>query len=321
MPLVSKSIQDDLRSQIGEAFSLGIQNFGKDTISKWLIRPGMEFASPLIWWGDVNKTRFDSYGGGPHEGLDFALAQKAETGLNQAGLEGLRVTALLDGKALWCFQDLVGDTLIVLSDYHYQGYRFIIQYSHIDFENAQIGDRLSQGEDIGKIKRSQNPKSITASHLHISTALIDEKRIELPDSDVSFENWLEWDKDGSLIYLDPLSLLSWEVKSERFLIGEEAQSPIARLVSTGATKEERIQLRRALCRSFPGIQNISAKTIQDANFHLGPRCILTSCEQGDWKIEYTDPLSTPIGAKLSGHGFESLIETLTHIEHANSTTP
>lgn len=318
MPLTIESIQESLRRALGDAFSTGIQKLGNPRIRKWIIRPGMEFGSPLIWWGDASKTRSDSYGGGPHEGLDFALAQTANSARVQAGLEGLPVIALLDGTALWRFEDLVGDTLIVASNLSHQGYRFILQYSHIDCSAIQIGNAISQGDTLGKIKLSSNPKSITAAHLHISTALIEEDLLELPDDSLSFTDWLEWDHPGKLIYVDPLALVSPEVKCERFLTGDAARSPISRLVSTGDCKDDRLQLRRVLARNFPGIQSLGAKSKADAEALLQSKCLLITCQSESWKIEYTNTLSIPEHVKLSGHGFSKLVETTSQIEQANS---
>lgn len=280
----------------------------------------MEFASPLIWWGDTSKTRLESYGGGPHEGLDFALAQTNCKQRLQAGLEGVTVSCLLEGRAHWRFDDLVGETLIVASEYSQDGKRFIVQYSHIDSENIAIGDELRQGTPIGKIKRSDNPKSITASHLHISTALIEERLLHAANGDISFNDWLRWDQSGDLRYLDPLSLVSPKTLQNHFLNGEYAKSVISRLVSTGACKEDRIRVRRALARNFPGVQCLNVKSLNDAKHLLDSKSILISYRDPSWTLEYIGTLTPPESKPLHGHSLSTLLETLSLIEQDNTKT-
>ena len=79
-----------LRERIGSEYSRGLERLGDGRIRRWVLRRGKEFASPWIWWGDVSKSREESYGGGPHEGVDFALAEMTATGRVEAGLEGSR---------------------------------------------------------------------------------------------------------------------------------------------------------------------------------------------------------------------------------------
>lgn len=310
--------EEALRCAIGKEFTFGIQKLGKPTVEKWVIRPGMEFASPHIWWGDTSKTRYDSYGGGPHEGLDFALAQKVDTRPFQAGLQGLAVSALLRGRVLWRFDDLVGDTLIVASDYQSQGYRFLVQYSHIDSQAVPVGSAVELGQNLGTIKRSDNLKSVTASHLHVSTAFLNEDLVATPDSSVTFDHWLQWESSGKLHYLDPLSLVAPEVRAAQFIIGREAKSPIARLVSTGSSRDDRAAIRRVLARAFPGIQSLNAKNAEAAKELTDSDSILVSNNRELWKIEYTGNLQIPSTLELSGYGFKFLVDTISLIEYANA---
>ncbi len=313
-----RNIESHFYTNIGTEFSHGIQTLGQNKIGRWVIRRGMEFQSPWIWWGDVNKTRAESYGGGPHEGLDFALAEMAKSERSEAGMDGLRVPAFTDGKIIWKFPDLVGDTVIVATDQSFEDYRMIIQYSHIDFENADVGDPISQGHDIGKIKLSNNPKSITASHLHISVAIIKEFLLGLPDNSVDFNNWLKWDKSGELINFNPLSLVNPEVKANRFLLGEKANSPISCLISTGANKDERLELRRILSRTFPGIQSIGKKTIVEAESILTDTGLLVNIKDGQWEIKYGPRLTVSPSITTQGRGYPELIETISEIEDRNT---
>jgi hypothetical protein len=126
-------IETFLREQIGDELGRGIEILGEGRVRRWFLRRGMEFGSPWIWWGDIDKSRHESYGGGPHEGVDFVLGEMVETGRVEAGMEGLRVPVVLAGRVLWCFADLVGETVIVATDQRIEDSRLVIQYSHIDF--------------------------------------------------------------------------------------------------------------------------------------------------------------------------------------------
>lgn len=308
------ALEAHLLEEIGPKFSRGLQQLGQGKVRRWVLRRGKEFGSPWIWWGDVEKSREESYGGGPHEGVDFALAEMADTGRVQAGLEGMRIPTFLAGRTVWCFADLVGDTVIVASDQRIDDYRFVIQYSHIDFGMIDLGWDLAAGTDIGRIKLSVNSKSITASHLHVSTALLKEDLLELPPSEVDFTNWLHWDKDGSLVYLDPLALVTPAVKSGLFVTGEAAQSPISVLVGTGPTKGDRIILRRILARSFPGVRTLSKLTEETARAEVDPRGLFIRHEAHRWRIEPGPALKAPSDLPRSGEGFDSLVNSIQVLE-------
>ncbi|MBK1875465.1 hypothetical protein [Pelagicoccus mobilis] len=315
----SKCIEATLHGLISESLSRGIQAFGQDRIQKWVIRRGMEFQSPWIWWGDPNKTRQESYGGGPHEGIDFALGEMKDSKRIQAGMAGLQIPAFTEGTLHWTFPDLVGDTAIVVSDKAINGQAIVFQYSHIELDAPQIGDRLSQGDAIGKIAQSQNPKSITASHLHLSVALIEQNLLERPNHEVDFNNWLEWEQLGQLTYFDPLELLSPEIKETRFVLGQKANSPFSRLVSTGATKEMRLELRRTLSLNFPGVQALSKKTLSEASAHQTNDSLLINRKNGTWEIQPSPSLEVPSQTCLEGDTDQKLVDTLCKIETANKT--
>lgn len=314
MTLDINHIESHFYSRIGAEYSKGVRLLGQRKILKWIIRRGQEFQSPWIWWGDVNKTREESYGGGAHEGVDLALAEMKGTHRIQAGMEGMRVPSFTDGTIIWNFYDLVGDTVIVATSQSYEDYRMIIQYSHIEFENAKVGDPISQGHDIGKIKLSTNPSSITASHLHLSAAIIKERLLDLPNGKVDFKRWLEWHRARELLYLDPLNLISPDVKESHFVLGEEANSPLSTLVSTGVTKIDRLELRRVLARSFPGIRSISRKTASEAASLVKPDGLLITISDGTWKIENGEKVNVPELTRLTGRGFENLVESISQIE-------
>lgn len=310
------AIEARLREQIGPEFTRGLQLLGQGRVRRWVLRRGKEFGSPWIWWGDVEKSREESYGGGPHEGIDFALAEMTETGRIEAGLEGMRVPIFAAGRSIWCFADLVGDTVIVATDERVDDFRLIIQYSHIDFGMVSLGWDLAAGTDIGRIKLSVNSKSITASHLHVSTALLKEDLLGLPPSEVDFTNWLHWDKDGSLVYLDPLALLAPEAKQELFVTGEAAQSPISALVGSGPTKEDRIILRRILARSFPGVRTLSKLNQATAREEVDPHGLFVWHETHRWRMEPGNALKVPSDLPLSGEGFDSLVTCIQVLEAA-----
>lgn len=309
-------IEAQLRDQIGPEFSRGLQLLGQGRVRRWVLRRGKEFGSPWIWWGDVDKSREESYGGGPHEGVDFALAEMADSGRVEAGLEGMRVPIFTAGRTIWCFADLVGDTVIVATDQRIGEFRLIFQYSHIDFGMVDLGWDLAAGTDIGRIKLSVNSKSITASHLHVSAALLKEDLLGLPPSEVDFTNWLHWASEGSLVYLDPLALLRPEVKERLFVTGEAAQSPISALVGTGPTKEDRIILRRILARSFPGVRTLSKLTEETAREQVDPRGLLVWHEAHHWRLEPGSSLNLPPNLSFSGGDFDSLVNSIQELEAA-----
>lgn len=309
-----EAIEAQLRARIGAEFSQGLQLLGQGRVRRWLLRRGKEFGSPWIWWGDVEKSRQESYGGGPHEGVDFALAEMEDSGRVEAGLEDMRVPVFTAGRTIWCFADLVGDTVIVATDERIDDFRLVIQYSHIDFGMVSLGWDLAAGTDIGRIKLSVNSKSITASHLHVSTALLKEDLLGSPPSEVDFTNWLHWDKEGSLVYLDPLALLLPEVKDRFFVTGDAAQSPISTLVGTGPTKEDRIILRRILARNFPGLRTLSKLNEATAREEVDAHGLLVWHEAHKWRIEPGSALAVSSGQPLSGEGFESLVSCIQELE-------
>jgi murein DD-endopeptidase MepM/ murein hydrolase activator NlpD len=306
-----------LREQIGDELGRGMETLGKGRVRRWFLRCGMEFGSPWIWWGDIGKLRQESYGGGPHEGVDFALGEMVETGRVEAGTEGLRVPVLTAGRVLWCFADRVGDTVILATDQRFEDSRLIIQYSHIDFENVALGERIEAGRNIGKIKLSANPKSITASHLHVSIALLKEGLMTLPPGEVDFAVWLQWDSESSLVYLDPLELLNPEVKERLFVTGEAANSPVSILIATGLTREDRLRLSRVLARSFPGVRTISKVTDADATAARDANGLLVRASAIDWTLEPGEELSVAVGTRLSGTGYDGLVEAIRYLEIAN----
>ena len=316
-PINRKEAEVFLRDRIGPEFSRGLRLLGRGRVRRWVLRRGKEFESPWIWWGDVRKSREESYGGGPHEGIDFALAEVDEAGRVEAGLEGLRVPVFTAGRVLWCFADLVGDTVIVATGVRLGSFRFVIQYSHIEFQNAEPGGWVEAGADIGRIKLSVNPKSITASHLHVSTALLREEFLSLAPTAVDFTNWLHWDRDGSLVYLDPLELLEPVVREELFLRGEAAESPIPKLIGSGPTKEDRLILRRILARGFPGIHALSVLTEEAAADELGERGLFVWNDRHRWWIRTGALLTVPGSLPMNGVGFEELVESIRRIETAS----
>ncbi|MEZ5278063.1 MAG: hypothetical protein R3F07_16900 [Opitutaceae bacterium] len=266
----------------------------------------------------MSKSREESYGGGPHEGVDFALAEMTSTGRVEAGLEGMRVPVFTTGRIIWSFADLVGDTVIVATGEKIEDFRFVIQYSHIDFEKAALGEEVSGGTDIGRIKLSNNPKSITASHLHVSTALLRDDLLSLPPTAVDFTNWLHWEREGSLIYLDPLGLLESAVRDRLFVTGKDAESPIALLIGSGSTKEDRLILRRVLARSFPGLHTVSRQTVEEAVGDLGDRGLFVWNDARKWQIRAGRSLTVPSGSPIEGEGFEELVEAIRSVEMANA---
>jgi len=308
-----------LRDRIGVEFTEGVRILGQGRVRRWVLRRGMEFQSPWIWWGDVSKSRVESYGGGPHEGVDFVLAEVDAGGRIEAGLEGMRVPAFTDGRVVWCFTDLVGDTVIVATDKRVGDLRMIIQYSHIDFENAEPGQRVAAGTDIGRIKLSVNPKSITASHLHISIGLLRENLLSLPPTGVDFTNWLDWDREGDLIYLDPLEILLPEAREGLFVSGDAANSPFSGLVGTGPTQEDRVILRRILSRNFPGVRTISRLTEAEAEAEMNDSGVLVWKEGHDWRLMPGKALPVPAGQPLSGSGSGDLVEAIRSLETAGIT--
>lgn len=311
-------IEATFRARVGDGLGRGIQTLGKGRVRRWFLRRGMEFESPWIWWGDVGKSRQESYGGGPHEGVDLALGEMVDTGRVEAGLEGMRVSVFTVGKVLWCFADLVGDTVIMATDQRIEDYRLVIQYSHIDFENVAHGEWIEAGTDIGKIKLSVNPKSNTASHLHISIGLLKEDLIALPPGEVDFTDWLRWDSEGSLVYLNPLELLRPEVRDRIFVRGEAANSPISILVGTGPTREDRPGLRRVLARSFPGVRTVSKTTEPGAAGTMDGRGLRVRTSDDKWTLEPGGQLSIWDGTRLSGTGYVDLVEAIRSLELLNS---
>ncbi|RKX33647.1 MAG: hypothetical protein DRP71_09760 [Verrucomicrobia bacterium] len=311
-------IEATIREQIGNELSCGIQAFGKDRVRRWFLRRGMEFGSPWIWWGDVSKSRQESYGGGRHEGVDFAVGEMIETGRVEAGLEGLRVPVFTAGRVLWCFADLVGDTVIVATDRRLEDFRLVIQYSHIDFENVALGDRIEAGTEIGKIELSIDPKSITAPHLHLSIALLREELISLAPGEVDFTKWLHWESGGRLVYLDPLQLLTPEIRGRLFVTGDAANSPISSLVVAGPTREDRLRLRQALARNFPGVRTVSRSTESDAVAMMDRRGLLVAVDGELWRIDPGPDLEVPPDTRLSDTGYSDLIESIRILETGNS---
>ena len=311
------TLEARLKERIGTEFSTGILALGDGHVKKWILRRGMEFQSPWIWWGDVNKTRKETYGGGPHEGVDFALGVMTDGGRIKANMQGVRVPLFTDGTPVWCFKDLVGDTVIVKTDVELNDSVLLIQYSHIEFEDAQFGKRYAMGTDIGKIKLSENPKSATASHLHISTGLLNKSILELSSDEVDFKNWLEWDVSGELVYIDPLALVSDSVKEGNFLMGEAAQSPIHSIICGIKKMGDPNGLKRHVTREFPGLR-ILRKSPVEAQENLHRRGLLILISEAEWEIQIGEDLSSVEGMPLAGQGREHLVESIRGIEAANA---
>lgn len=314
MQLKSTNLQPEQLRKIQKMFSQGLLSFGGNDIDKWVIRHGMEFNSPWIWWGDTNKTREESYGGAPHEGLDFALAKKCDTGHIEAGMEGMPVHAFVPGTLVWRFSDLVGDTAVIATEYLSGNQRLVFQYSHLKLHKIPIGSEIPQEDSIGEVAKSDNPNSITASHLHLSTAFIDEDLLATPDVEVCFDKWLQWAQNNSLIYIDPFTLMSSELRQHRFLLPPKGQSSITSLICTSTNKKERIRLRRTLARNFPGIRCISKKSLQDISTTSDEKSLIISFDHEKWSIK----CSYQLFQVNSGQGYQTLIDHISRIDLVNT---
>jgi hypothetical protein len=100
-------------------------------------------------------------------------------------------------------------------------------------------------------------------------------------------------------------------------LGEKANSPISCLISTGNTKEERLELRRCLACNFPGIRTLGKKSLSEAAILKGRFGLIIQIENGLWMIEHGPEVRIPDQISLTGNGYVDLIETISQIETVN----
>lgn len=312
---VSVECENKLQEKIGRKFSIGIERFQKQVIKKWILRPGMEFEGPMIWWANPDKTRFESYGGGPHEGIDFAIGINCANQLI-SGMENMEVKTFLPGHVLWTFKDLAGDTVIIEYPFEIDGYQLVCQYSHLKFDVNQLRRDLKCGDTIGYIPVSENPKSLTTSHLHFSMALMNKKYLFFSQA-MEFNTWLEWEKCGDLLYIDPLKLVDETLLKNRFIFGSQAKAKIGEIIIYSSTKEKRIQNKRNLSKKFPGTKITTKMDLSDAESYLD-QCdsiaLIIHIEEDCWRIHRHN--NTLRFGQIEGNHLDILISELFRVEIA-----
>jgi hypothetical protein len=147
--------------------------------------------------------------------------------------------------------------------------------------------------------------------------LFREDLITLPPGEIGFTDWLGWDREGSLVHLDPLELLSSEVRDRMFVTGNAAKSPTSILVGTGPNMEDRLRLHRVLARSFPGGRTASKITGPDAAEAMDSRGLLVRAIHDNWTFEPGKELSIASCTRITGTGYDKLVDAIRYLEIAN----
>lgn len=139
---------------------LHVNGLDSQEFLKWLLPPGMSFASTTLWWGR-QKTRPR-----PHEGIDvkFFSTKRGRTCSLEAGTV---IPTLFSGRVTAIFTDLVSQSVLIA--HAQQGERCLYSlYAHVLPDPAlTIGRCCSEGEIIGRI--AQSTRHDVPAHLHLST--------------------------------------------------------------------------------------------------------------------------------------------------------
>ena len=133
---------------------------------RWVLQPGMEFATRNKWWEDTGQRP------APHEGLDFCCFADRRGRLVNLNEKTL-VPAMYDGTVVRMIKDFLGESILVQHGHYDRGKSLYSIYAHtVPLETLQAGSRVKAGEPLATI--CATGKKLMRPHLHLSVAWADE---------------------------------------------------------------------------------------------------------------------------------------------------
>jgi hypothetical protein len=161
----------------------------------WIFLAEMLFGAPQKWWGDCQDRR------APHEGLDFCLFQDKAGGIYRFTNE-IRIPAMYAGTVVSIIPDYLGRSVLVEQKACEDQGHFLAIYGHLSpRDGLNVGDVLSEGDDLGTVSLPNNPLVGILPHLHVSIAGV------LGEISYQTLNWERIVYSNDLGLVDPLDLL------------------------------------------------------------------------------------------------------------------
>lgn len=178
---------------------LSISWFNKDlaglnglSLSRWVMKPGMEFMSPLKWWDSGRRDI-------QHNGIDLRLYRDDEGKIHSLHL-GTVIPLMYAGRVVRVVRDFLGFSIFALHGEH-AGMELLSIYGHVrPLEGLVFAQEIGGGSPIATLN-SQQRNSAVPPHCHLSVALI--------PIGFAYER-LEWeyiDNSTEVVILDPLPLI------------------------------------------------------------------------------------------------------------------
>jgi murein DD-endopeptidase MepM/ murein hydrolase activator NlpD len=165
--------------------------FGAGDVQAWLFYPGMLFGSLDKWWPDTGSRPT------AHEGLDICYFTDG-LGRDLQFDSSTNVPVMAAGTVIAVCDDFLGRSVFV--EYHPD--RLISVYAHIiPKKTLRPGDKLSEGEVIGRVADTTGRKNRMPAHLHITIMKIP---VGLPGEQL---NWNFICRSGRVTLFDPLTVL------------------------------------------------------------------------------------------------------------------
>ena len=169
-----------------------LNRLDRQGFKRWVLQPGMEFATRNTWWEDNGKRAT------PHEGLDFCCFADRSGGLVNLNEKTL-VPAMYDGTVVKMIKDFLGISIVLEHGFQDRDKRLYSVYAHI-FAAAGLvtGSRVKAGKPIATI--CATGKKVMRSHLHLSVAWADEAAV----ADLTWQNINDTDR---ITLCNPLDFL------------------------------------------------------------------------------------------------------------------
>jgi hypothetical protein len=168
-----------------------------DGFRHWLFYPGMEFNSPVTWWGR-GQPRPQT-----HEGLDLCWFGDCEGRVRRLPPQ-LKVPATFAGVVLKIAADFLGQSIFLVHEEITAGdRRLLTAYGHTaPLDSLQVGRRVAAGDIIATLGDLPGKDPAVSPHLHLSFAWVS------PDLPPHRLHWPELGRDPAITLIDPLPVIT-----------------------------------------------------------------------------------------------------------------